>query len=153
MCADDALRSLSAPVATIEHVFANSDCSHDSSDRFIDWLVLPDAQHGPSGGRQCCVGGAVAFDVPAELGRPVPLVSRGLATMLRADVPEAAVHEDRDLACGEHDVWPGLGAVGQAKEMVLSVPVPESVQGAAQGDFWFGVRPAIGLHVAGPAGV
>ena len=42
------------------------------------------------------VGGPVALDVAAQLGRPVPLVDRRVTAVLGADMPEAAVNENGD---------------------------------------------------------
>src|ERR1700689_309219 len=80
-----------------------------------------------SGRGEGLVGGAVALDVPGQLGRPVPLVALRLGAVLRAGVPEAPVDEHRDLAPGERDVRADP-AERQANPEILPVPAPQAGQ-------------------------
>lgn len=116
-------------------------------DRIGEWYVLPQPDDTPPSRLKSFVGGPVALDVPAQLRSPVPLVAGRLPTVFRADMPEAAVNEDRDLARSEHDVRTDTNAFGEIEPEVLAVPVALSVERAAQGDLGFGVGPAVRPHV------
>lgn len=113
-------------------------------------FVFPKPDHLPASRLKRRVDALVAFHVPAKLGRPVPLVRRGLPAMLRADMPEAAVNEDSNLLRGEDDVGPDLDLT-QVQPKVLAVAQSKAVQRATQGDLGFGIGSPVGLHVARPA--
>lgn len=67
-------------------------------------LVLPHAQHEPAFLREPFVSVEVTRVVDTELGAPPLRVRRGPRSMLRASVPEAAVHEHRHSGAREGDV-------------------------------------------------
>ncbi|OKJ22422.1 hypothetical protein AMK21_04935 [Streptomyces sp. CB00316] len=64
--------------------------------------------------------------------------------MVRAAMPEAAIHEYRDAIAGEHEVgsppdvgdWPGVDPIAHAAAM----------EQAAEQQFWFGVLAAVAAH-------
>jgi len=128
----------------IERMF---DCGTYSRHGASKVLVFPDAHHLPSGVSESLIRQAVSLDVPPKLPAPVPLVAGGLAAMLRTDMPEAAVNEDRHLAPGEDDVGPHSDPCREVKPVVFAIPVAEPVQLAAELDLRFRPGPTIGPHV------
>lgn len=98
-------------------------------------------------GVECYVDPAITIHVPAQLGCPVPLVRRRLAPVLRADMPETPVDEDRYLACGEDDVRAHFD-FAEVELEVLAVAVAKPVQRTAQRHLGLRVRPPVGAHVA-----
>jgi len=114
--------------------------------------MLPDAYDAPPGRHQNSIGAPVPLDVPLQLGRPVPLIDRWLAAVLRTDVPEAAVDEDCDLPPRENDVRANSCPIELQRE-VLPEPVAHSVQGRPQDDFRLSVAAPVRLHVPGSPGV
>jgi len=112
--------------------------------------VLPEPDHSPTCSLEGGVDAPIPFHVPAELGRPVPLVRGGLPTVLGADVPEATVDEDGYLLSGEDDVRADLD-VPQVQSQVLPVAEAHAVKGLAQSDLRLGVRTPVGPHVPGAA--
>src|ERR1022692_2138402 len=111
--------------------------------------MLPEPDHSPAGLAERRVGGSVPLDVPAQLRLPVPGVRRGLVAVLRTAVPEAAVHEDSDLARGEDDVWADPDPGGQVEPVVLAVPVTLAVQRPPQRHLRSSVGAPIGPHIGG----
>ena len=62
----------------------------------------------------------VACHIPRKLGRPIAPVGFGGAVVLRASVPEAAVHEDSDHAVFQCDVWsPGETGVSSRPQALF----------------------------------
>lgn len=119
----------------------------NGTDRIREGHVFPEPDDSPAGIVKSSVGGTVPLDVAAEFGGPIPLVRRGLSTMLGAYVPETAVHEDRDLPGREDDVRANTSAVGEVEPVILAVPVAHGMQRFAQGNFGFGIGSPIGPHV------
>jgi hypothetical protein len=124
----------------------------DSLHRILGGLVLPDADHRPAGFMQRSVGTPVALDVATQLGRPIPLVTRGLSSMDGADMPEAAIHEDSNFPASEDDVWPNADSV-QVESVIFAEPVAERMEGGAKPDLRFRVDASVRLHVPRPADV
>lgn len=125
----------------------------DSRHGVVEELVLPDANDAPAFAAQGFADNAVALHVSAQLRGPVPLVRRRLSAVLRADVPEAAINEDRDLTRCEHDVRLDADTTVEPEKKVLPVPVAELVQRFPKLDLGLRICPAVGAHVPGPAGV
>lgn len=67
-------------------------------------IVFPDAQHPPARLAQRARHQPVAGLVARQLRTPERPVARRPPAMPRARVPEAAVHEDRELEPGKHEV-------------------------------------------------
>lgn len=109
--------------------------------------MFPQTKDTPSGFDQGVVGSSITFNVPTELRGPVPFVCSRMPTVLRANVPEAAIDEDRQLSRCENDVWPYSGVSIKVEPHVLAVPVPERMQRFAKCYFGFGVASAICTHV------
>lgn len=114
-------------------------------------LMFPQTDDAPPGVVQGRVRGAVAFDVAAEFGGPVPLIRCGLAAMFRAGVPKAAIDEDGNLPAGEDDVGTDAGTAGKVEPVIFAIPKPKCMQRTAEGDLRLGVRTAVSPHVAGTA--
>lgn len=112
--------------------------------------MFPEPDYSPACSFERGIDPAISLHVPAELGRPVPLVGGRLPSMLWADVPEAAVDEDGNLLGGEDDVWSDLD-VPQVEPEVLAVAEAHAMEGLAQSDLRLGVRAPVGLHVVGAA--
>src|ERR1700689_4867081 len=74
--------------------------------RRIEGLVFPDPDDVPARSRERGVRPPASLDVAPQLGPPVPGVVGRLAAVLRAGVPEAAVHEHGDAPRCERDVGP-----------------------------------------------
>lgn len=120
----------------------------DGGYRAVQTLMLPQAHNLPTSLYQCSISSAIAFDVPAKLRRPVRFVDRGESAVLRADMPEATVHEDRDLTSRENDIGPDFHCPKVEPE-VFAVPKTQPVQRFSQYDFGFGIGSADRSHVPG----
>lgn len=68
--------------------------------------MLPDTNDSPPEGLQVSCGLSVALLIAPELRGPPRLVVAGVCRMVGADVPEATVHEDRDLRAREQQIGP-----------------------------------------------
>lgn len=110
--------------------------------------MLPQAHNPPASGLQRSICGSVSLDVPAQLGRPVPLVAGRLTPMLGTYMPETPVHEHSDLAGSEDYVRPYTHATGQVQPEVLPVSVTQRMQSATESNFWFRVSTTVRAHVA-----
>lgn len=144
-------RISSAAPANIAHMFGagiyrSNDCLHGSG----EVLVFPQPDNAPASSFQGGVDNPIALHVPAKLRRPVPLVRCRMASVDGTNMPEAAIHEDRDLPSREDDVWPDLH-FPQVKAKILPVPIAEPMQCAPEHHFRLGVRSPVRLHVARPA--
>lgn len=113
-------------------------------------LMLPDAHYGPARAGQGLVGRDVAYNVPAQFRCPVPLVGCRLAAMYRADVPEAAVNKDSDLAAREDDVGADADPC-EVKSVILPEPKASRMQRRPKRDLRLCVRSAVRPHVPRPA--
>lgn len=120
------------------------DCGHSPLQR----LVLPQADHLPTSLCESNIRGTVTFDVPAKLWRPIPFVGRRIAAMLWANMPEAAVDEDRDLSSREDDVGPDLYR-SEVESEIFAIPIPQPMQCAPQRNLRLGVGSAVSSHVPG----
>ncbi len=112
--------------------------------------MLPEAQNSPSFGFQMLSCFAVARHVLVELGTPPIGVRFGLRRVLRAAVPEAAVHEDRDLCLGEDDIDRATGHAGHRD--VHSVAHSRGVQEPSDRDLRRSVSGALTAHAGGDGG-
>ena len=92
---------------------------------FVGGFVFPDADWGPTGCSEAGVGVGVAGSVAGDLGFPVLGVAAGLGAVLRAAVPEAAVHEDRHPQAREHQVSfaANIGQRPAVHEVAQATPV------------------------------
>ncbi len=107
--------------------------------------MLPYAHDNPTGTGQSAVGVQVPPPVTVNLGRPVPVVD--LMTppaMVRATVPETAVHKNGYTCRPEHDVC--LAAQARQGRPVKAVTQAQSMQGLAQGDLRSSTFPALPAH-------
>lgn len=111
--------------------------------------MFPETYHAPAGGLQCCIRCLVPFNVPAELWRPIPFVTGRLPSVLRTDMPEAPINEDRDPTRSEDDVRSNTDAAREVEAEILPVPVASSVQRTTERNLRLGVRTAVRLHVPG----
>jgi hypothetical protein len=115
-------------------------------------LVLPDPDDGPSLGRESAVDPPVPPDVESELGCPVLAIVSGNIAMLRAGVPETAIHEHGDF-------WPAKNYVRSYHERLCAygrvdaVPQPELVEGSPEIELRTGIAPAIARHTLRDASV
>jgi hypothetical protein len=125
-------------------------CCYDPVDRIRDCLVLPQPHDRPSGRRQSSGIARVALAITCQFWRPIPLVGRWLPPVLGAAVPEAAVHEDGDLALREDNVRSDPNA-REVEPQVNPEAVPGTVQGGPQGQLGAGISPPVALHVAASA--
>lgn len=116
------------------------------------WLMLPDPHDSPSSSRKDAVGSLITFDIPCQLGSPVPLVRPGCPTVQWALVPEAPVYEHGNPSGGEDDVRPYLLSL-EVQPEVLPVAQASTVKGLPKHNLGLGVRPPVGPHVPGPPGV
>jgi hypothetical protein len=66
--------------------------------------------------------------------------------MFGTNVPEASVHEHRDLAPGKNDIRANLHSA-DIDPKVFAIAEPDSVQCLTQGNFWFRISSAIRPHV------
>ncbi|WP_245159801.1 hypothetical protein [Blastococcus sp. CT_GayMR19] len=128
------------------------DGMEDSLQRIFWGFMLPDPHDCPAGMAEGAIGPSISLDVAPQLRGPVPLISRGLPPMSRADVPEAAVDEHRHLEAGEDHVR-AYADVIQVESMVLPEAVSERVERGAKPNFRLRVDPPVRLHVARPARV
>lgn len=107
-------------------------------------LMLPDAQHLPSGCSEPLVGVGISALGPAYLFSPVLGVRLSDVAVPGASVPEAAVEEDRHLWAAKHQVcrspqlWQRAGCD--------TVPQPECVDSAPQCHLWSGVTATVRSH-------
>jgi hypothetical protein len=111
------------------------DDSPHSLDRGSEILVLPDSHDLPALTSQCSISQTIPLDVPPQLGSPVPLVPCGLATVHRADMPEATIDEDGDLTPGKDDVRANPDTDGKIKPVIFAVAVTQPVQLTAKSNF------------------
>lgn len=72
--------------------------------------------------------------------------------MDRANVPKTAIDEDRNLPLREYDVRPHPGTP-EIQPMILSEPVPETVQPASEKNLRTSVSSPDGAHIAGAASI
>src|SRR5438309_9949077 len=66
--------------------------------------MLPNAQHTPSGGRQRLVNQPVAGSVTSQFQTPKVAVGSRYGAMLRAAVPEAAIHKYRQTELRKNEI-------------------------------------------------
>ena len=76
----------------------------DTSGGLVDVLMLPDPYDTPSELAQSFVRVPIALLVDPYLFAPPFDIALGLGPVDRATVPEATVHEDREVRAGEDDV-------------------------------------------------
>jgi len=107
-------------------------------------LVLPHANGRPPSGLEPLVSVPVPQAVPFDLGYPVVGVRRWRNIVLRARVPEAAIHEDGHMSLREDQVGPSADR-GDGRE-VHSVPKPQGVDCAPEAHLRGGVSPSISEH-------
>src|SRR6266566_9420859 len=130
---------------------APSELRDDGRQRVGDRHMLPDPDDPPPGRGQRRVRRPVPLHVLAQLRRPVPLVDRGITAVLRAGVPEAAVHKDGHPAGGERYVRADLDTFVEHQAEIFAEPVSLAVQRAPQRDLGLGVGAPDGAHVGRPA--
>lgn len=107
-------------------------------------LVLPDPTHTPSGLSQMFRRLPVPGLVLEDLGSPPVSVRSWPRTVLRTTVPEAAIDENRDLHCGERNVY---GPPRHARHLRADAIAQTSpVQQSPQFQFWVGVLARLALH-------
>lgn len=119
-------------------------CGSHAGGTFLRIVVLPEAHRLPPVLPKVGVGVGIANPVPLQLVSPPARVGRRLAAMLRASVPEAAVHEDGNPRLPEDHVsppppfgeWPLVDEVAEA----------QAVEGAAQGQLAGGALARLTLH-------
>lgn len=109
-------------------------------------FMFPEPHDGPVGRCKRLIGDAVSVHIPSKLRGPVPVVRCRHAAMVRANVPEASIHKDGDLAGGEDDIWPDLHRPEIDPE-IFPVAIPHPVELGAESDFRLGVGTAVGTHV------
>lgn len=112
--------------------------------------MLPDAYDMPAGRSEASIGKPIPVNVALQLRSPVPLVVCRLPSMIRADMPEAAIHEDCDLRSREHQVGADA-ACGEIQAVVLTESTSAPVEKRAEGHLGLGVGAPDGREVAGPA--
>jgi hypothetical protein len=120
---------------------------HGDPERRCLWiLVLPDPNNSPTSGRERSVVASVSIEVAAQLGLPVGGVRRWQDAVLRAPVPEAAIHEHCDALTGKHEI----GATPQTRQRrdMLAKPKAESVHRRSHGYLRASVPRAVSLHDA-----
>jgi len=83
--------------------------------------VLPHPDYGPTGLTQSRIVRAISLHVAFKLRSPVVGVAPGRRRVLGARVPEASIHEYRDLGAREHHVWPHP-CVSKVELVVLAEP-------------------------------
>ena len=113
--------------------------------RFVHGLVLPDSDHEPTGGLQPSRGILVAATIGLEfLPPPLSIVPRH-GSVLRAQMPEAAVDEHRNSLTGEDDVDPSAPPVERRVDAVTETPTPEFL---SERNLWCCAGSALTLHAA-----
>lgn len=93
--------------------------------------MFPYSQHAPPFCAQYAIDLPVSRFVRLQLGYPEPFVALGLNTMLRATVPEAAIHEHGQLLLGK-------GKVGTANYRIVSAPTGDAIGTKQLGERNFG---------------
>ena len=111
----------------------------------LERSVLPDANRRPALRRQCGINGAISHDVAVQLWRPVPLVDLRRPSMLGADMPEAAVYEDRHVPGGEDDVWSDAEAA-ELQHEVGAEAVSETMQCRPEVELGSSITSSVALH-------
>src|SRR5262245_10358068 len=99
------------------------------SGRGLGIVVSPDANYQPSTGYQTGIGIGVSSSIRLDLLPPPLGVGLRPRSVLRAAVPETAVHENRHARGGEHKI---PTAAETRERRVHTETKPESVDGRAQ---------------------
>lgn len=107
-------------------------------------LVLPYPDHVPAFRRQALVGVSIAKPIRFDLLAPEVGVVGGPGCMLRAAMPETAIHEHHELRWTEDDV--GASATNALHRAIDAEPKSASVQQASQDDLRLGVPAARARH-------
>lgn len=109
----------------------------------VGFVVLPSPNYAPSLRLKRRFGVKIARDIRAKFGCPPLRVRTWAGPMLRADVPEAAVDEDRDFGAGKSNVDCPTRQFGH--RIVDAVAVAGGVEQSADCEFRFVV---LALHLA-----
>jgi hypothetical protein len=83
-------------------------------------VVRPKPNYPPAGISERFCLEAVPDDVALKLRKPVTSVGRRLATVFRAAVPEAAVHENNEALSTKREIW-------AARQRLVTPPPGDSV--------------------------
>lgn len=122
--------------------------AQDASDSMeltgLEEIMFPDPEDAPSLCAQKSIDHSVASFVRGQLGQPELLVAFGLNPMLRATMPEAAIHEHREL-----ELWEGK--VGTACYRIVPAPTCHTIGTEQSGERDFRVlvalAPDLGHHL------
>jgi hypothetical protein len=114
--------------------------------RLCNWTQLPNDSAGDRGGIAQVMGpkaddtptrsperlcaDPISFDIVLQFWKPISLVARWLATMLRASVPEAAVHENYETLAAKHEIR-------AARQGLVSAPAGNPVRAEDGDEFEF----------------
>jgi hypothetical protein len=105
--------------------------------------MLPDVHDIPPENSESFILGPVPPDVAVDLRPPpFPIILRQ-HSVLRAAVPKAAVHEDRDLRPSERKIWTS-GELGMDPEAE-----PSCMQLTAKDELRLGILPGHSAHLLG----
>jgi hypothetical protein len=81
-----------------------AEASHQAGLVAFGQFMFPDSQHAPSLCPQRAIDPLIPGKIPAEFPVPEPAVMAGPCAMLRAAVPETAVHKNRHPPCAEREI-------------------------------------------------
>jgi hypothetical protein len=121
------------------------DCRSNALHRVVDRLVLPDPKDCPPGSSKRGRLLLITLPGPPDLRLPELAVRGGHLSVLRATMPEAAIHEHSDLPPREDDV----GSQPLARDVDAEI-LPESqacsMQRRSKRDFRTRIATRVGLH-------
>jgi hypothetical protein len=86
--------------------------------------MVPNADYEPSSLSQCLRLRGVALAIAGELGFPIAGVRMRDMPVLGAAVPEAGIHENRDLSPGEDNVRADRSHAREPERQVDAEPKP-----------------------------
>jgi hypothetical protein len=123
---------------------ASSNPGRDPRRSIIRVFVLPEPNHGPPGGTKPCVSVGISLLVRLQLRSPPISVRPRRRPMLRAVMPEAAIHEDRKANAWEEDV--GTAAHTHEGRAVDPIAQPHPIERRPQCHLRSGVAPPSRFH-------
>lgn len=107
-------------------------------------FVLPYPENSPSGGYEESIGLRIPQSIHAELGAPEVAMGHRNGVVLRAPVPETAVHEHGQALASEDQIR--LAANVPNWSHIDGIPKTQSMDRRSQRQFGFGVPTAASLH-------
>ena len=107
-------------------------------------LMRPEPQHSPSCGSEQSCRIPVANSVAVDLRGPVACIRLWRCMMLRASMPEAAIHENRNLRAAKDQI--GSSPNLRERSCRHAVTHPHRMHRASNSDLGLGVSRSITLH-------